>query len=81
MGFFFLIAATGVALWAAFSAAHAISAARLGQALRAEAPTSEDVAAVMSDARAEALVRWSQADAPQPIALARRPGELRRRTA
>jgi long-subunit fatty acid transport protein len=43
-----------VALWAAIAAVRAISSAHLNRALRADAPTQDDVAAVMSVAPAAA---------------------------
>jgi hypothetical protein len=43
-----------VALWAAIAAVRAISSAHLNRTLRAQAPTQEDVAAVMSVAPVDA---------------------------
>jgi hypothetical protein len=54
MSVLLLIVVTGVAAWAAIAAARAISSAHLNRALRADAPTQEDVAAVMSLAPADA---------------------------
>jgi|tagenome__1003787_1003787.scaffolds.fasta_scaffold8350668_1 hypothetical protein len=47
MNFFLLIVPIGVVVCMARAAAHAVSAANLDHALRAEAPTREDVASVM----------------------------------
>jgi hypothetical protein len=80
MSLFLLIVAVGVTASFAFVAARVISAARFEHALRAEAPTAEDVAAVISDAE-EARRPSARTGTPQRIGLARRPGEFRRRTA
>ena len=80
MSIFLLIVTTAIALSVAFVAARAISAARFDHALRSEAPTSDDVAAVIPDAE-EARPPSARTGTPQPIRLVRRPGEFRRRTA
>jgi hypothetical protein len=80
MRFLVLTVATGIVVWVAFAAARAISAAHLNRNFRAEAPASEGVSAVTSDAPTEALVCSPRAVTPQRIASARRPADFRRRT-
>jgi hypothetical protein len=58
MHFFLLIVATGVAVWVAFAAARAISAAHFDHVLSSEAPTSEDVAAIQRSPR------WARGGTP-----------------
>jgi hypothetical protein len=54
MRVFLFVVVTVAAVRAALTVARAISGARLNHALRALAPTAEDVAAVMSETRADA---------------------------
>jgi hypothetical protein len=57
MHVFLLIVATGIVMRVAMAAVRVISAARLDHALRIQAPTSADLADVMSDEPVEVLRR------------------------